>query len=83
MQSCSSVVEMKGSTDVRGKEGMSLVKEFIVRMVLECEPHETREMVNEFLRRMHPNETTRGRIRMEALLTSGGKRNGNIAVAWT
>ena len=33
--------------------------------------------------RTYPNEMTRGRIRTETLLTSGSKRNGNVAVAWT
>ena len=65
------------------KKGVGLVKEFIVGMILECKTHEIRDVVDEFVGWIHPNEMTRWGIQMEKLLTSGGQCNSNVAVAWT
>ena len=56
------LAELEGSTEIRRKEGTSLVEEFIARMVFKCKTHEIQEMVDEFLGWMHPNEMTRGGI---------------------
>ena len=77
------LVELEGFTDIRRKERIGLVEEFVVGMILERNAHKIQEIVDELLRRTHPNKITRGRIRMEALMTSDGKRNGNAVVAWT
>ena len=76
------LAELEGSTDIHWKERISLVKEFVVGMILKCKTYKIQEMVDESLGRIHLNETTRGRIRTEALVTSGGKHNGNVVVAW-
>ena len=56
------LTELEGSTCICRKEGMGLVEEFVVVMVLECETHKIQDVVNEFVGWAHPNETTRGGI---------------------
>ena len=77
------LVELEGSTDIRRKEGRSLVEESIVGAVLECKTYEIRDITNEFLQGIYPNKTTRGRIRPETLFASGAKRDSNVAIVWT
>ena len=56
-------VELEGPTDIRRKERRSLVEEFVVGTIFECETYELRYVTNVFLRRIYPDETTRGGIR--------------------
>ena len=75
------LAELEGSTEICRKEGKSLVEEFVFRMVLKCKTHKIQDMVDEFIRWIHPNELTSRGIRTEALLTGGSKHDGNVAVA--
>ena len=56
------LVELEGSTDIRRKERRSLVEEFIVGAIFECETYKIRDVTDEFFRRIYPDETTRRRI---------------------
>ena len=77
------LAELEGSMDIQRKERKCLVEEFIVRVILKHETHKIRDVPEKFIRGMHPDETTGRGIRAEALLTCGGKHNGDVVVFWT
>ena len=74
--------ELVGSAKVSRKEPQCQVVEIIGRIILKCKTHEIRDVLHKLKRRTHPNKMTSRGIRAEALLTSGGKHNGDIVVVW-